>query len=512
MNWQNVMPFQNGIFDFLPLKSYIRAKLSSRLTRDSRNFELNQEINVATNSPLVQNLKTLFSEFNEVEDIIYDLNRRGIELTEEQLQTHHNYSTFRNYHPTDTVLTPIDRRFNIDDYLENFQTTNLLSLDNHERYSKEMCIYMRCLFGSDATEAQLGPFQYIRILITMSMLSMIFIRNKAFQSCLNFLGKGSNGKSNFVEILREIFGSKMTYVPGDQFFAGGETQQLSANMEEICCTYDMDIEKVMKLSTFKMYITDEIMMPRRLLFRGLTRDKKNKSSFLACSNDPLHAPVGPNYDVAFDRRVLIMPLYNVLGKMQNKPDFKTHTGNYKLYQSNPANKNNRFSPYVHRPAKNNHETLFTQYKFDIKDEKVRKAIRRGILFYLLDTIHVFDLASLNASSNDYIESCVANRRLLAAANNIFFKALFEKYICADEFVSSYEEMEIYEEKSLDLAVFFIKNVPLSSRQNAALEVIVNILEQLLNIPITRYSEANILNPDENLGIFFFRSTLYLHFL
>jgi hypothetical protein len=114
-----------------------------------------------------------------------------------------------------------------------------------------------------------------------------------------------------------------------------------------------------------------------------------------------------------------------------------------------------------------------------------QSIQRGLFFYLLDTIHVFNLAALSATNNDYIQASYANQRLLGAANNIFATTLFDKYVCVDELYYRVEDIRRAQGAPVDLARFFYENMHVSKLTNTSLGTVCDFLSSCFGIEIER---------------------------
>ena len=79
----------------------------------------------------------------------------------------------------------------------------------------------------------MGPFQYVRLLTLVIFFAQALMRTKIFQVSLNIVGRGSNGKSQFIEFMRDMLGNqKMVYTIAKSFFANGETNQMKAGLDE----------------------------------------------------------------------------------------------------------------------------------------------------------------------------------------------------------------------------------------------------------------------------------------
>jgi len=210
-----------------------------------------------------------------------------LELKPEDFYKFKFFSVFRNFQPNDLVFKPIERRISIDEYLDTFQTTNLLSLNNHTRYTKEFCLYIRSLFGNNANQGLMGPFQYMRLLVVFLILAQGTLRTKLFQVSLNLVGTGSNGKSLFLWMLKRCLGDKMATMQSKVMFGNtSETHQQAIGLEEAMFVYDQDADFV-DLNEFKKGVADIENLLKRRLYHGLDRTGLNYTTPLFSSNTPI---------------------------------------------------------------------------------------------------------------------------------------------------------------------------------------------------------------------------------
>lgn len=226
-------------------------------------------------------------------------NEHNLHISPEHFSRYKYFSIFRNYLPSDVVLTPLEKRFSIAEYLETFFSTNILSLDNYARYSQEFCIYARTLFGSSAEDGLMGPFQYSRLLVTMLILAQGMMRTKLFQVSLNLIGTGSNGKSFFMWMLKKCLGDKMANMQSKVMYGNtSETNQQAVGLEEAFFVYDQDAD-VVELAEFKKAVADIEGVLKRRLYKGLDRTRLNYATPILCSNLPLR------YKRPFDDKVRV---------------------------------------------------------------------------------------------------------------------------------------------------------------------------------------------------------------
>lgn len=361
------------------------------------------------------------------------------------------------------------------------------------------------------------------------------LRNKIFQASLNLIGNGSNGKSQFMDFLNTILGDKMVYITTKSFFnTVGETRQMSMVDEEVFLVYDVEANDV-DVAGFKTFVTDTLPQLCRKLYKGLDRNRKNFASVVMCSNTPIRYMTSSHsylYDEAFHRRVIVLPLYNVLGRKPRKRLFEQDLSRDSSSEEEeevedeeevendeePSAKRRRTTETAEqakrkRPSDDNgpprkraraveEESLFKKKNYNIKSEQTVNCIRRGIFFYLLDVIHVFDLAGLSATSNDYMQTSLANQRILGSANNAFANVLFDKYCVLDQIYTRPGDIYDHEAPPVDLAVFFYENMHASKLNGVSLDSVCNFLDSCFGIQITKtqpqaFSSLANVSPDSD---------------
>lgn len=419
--WKNMMPFENGVFDFNNYLTYEFSEASS--TKQSK-------------------LSRTLSRQKSTGDKFSILQKYGVSVSVEDREKYESFSIFRNYVYRDAVLSPIRQEFDAYSYVCDFETTNLLSLTNYDRYSRAFCFYIRCLFGNNAHEALMGPFQWVRLIVFFIVLAQGLMRNKMFQTCLNLTGPGSNGKSVFIKMLTKLFGDKVNFIHCSDFFNSNETQQQGVGLEESLIVYDIEAETV-NLSGFKSYVGDDVPQLKRRLYKvDVGRASENLSFLIACSNNPLkyHSPVFKefDYDFAFHRRVTLLHFYNVLGITEKAS----------IYSFDEDNEDDI--------GLSKKETLFKTAGFDLSSPAVIDDIILGLLYYLLDVLHVFNLPNLNASSHEMIISPLSSKRALGRANYTPLALLYREYEPVDEYLT--DEKEIFETThNLDLNEYVRKH-------------------------------------------------------
>jgi hypothetical protein len=472
-SWANIMPWQNVLLDFRffnelfsdfsknveeivdtsNLKHYASWPLQKNRKEKACDISLAAEKLVKK----IRNLEAVRACGKEEELRSFLKYMYNIDVPSEYFSRFQSFSLFRNYIHTDRVITPIKLTFSVADYLGCYfnQKCPLLSLDNEARYSSEFCCYMRSLFGNDSIEGKMGPFQYTRMFATMVVIAQALLRNKVLQICLNLIGKGRNGKSLLLTMLKHSFPDKFANITVKQFFNNSnETQQQAVGHEENCVVFDPEGDTV-DLAGFKTYVADaDVPQIRRMLYRTINREVKNLCSVIVCSNYPLRyvSPILNRhaYDGAFDRRMMVIPFYNLLGG----------------------------------------KTLFSERNFNIQAPEVMQKLKRGIIWFILDIIHVFDLANIDASLSDYIKNTPANRRTTCRANNDLANKFFERYICIDECQDFGVEPHVVNLKSF-LASTVSKRAP---ADNIAKDEALNSLSEALrcvDVEVTRQVSCDI---------------------
>ena len=119
----------------------------------------------------------------------------------------------------------------------------------------------------------------------------------------------------------------------------------------------------------------------------------------------------------------------------------------------------------------NEKSLFVKEGFDLKNKSTLHNILLGLFWYLLDVLHVFGLASLSASSNDYVTASPASARLLGQANYYFVRLLLDHHYCLDQIET---DIQVIAKARIDLYEFYIKAAPKSFK----FEMMTSICETL----------------------------------
>lgn len=417
--------------------------------------------------------------------------RHNICLEPSDFEKYRHFSVFRHYTPSDTVFKPIQKCFSPKEYMATFFNTHLLSLDNCERYSPEFCVYMRSLLGTDAITGLMGPFQYTQLLVVMLTLAQGLMRTKLFQVSLNLVGPGSNGKSFFMSMLKKCLGDKMTNVQSKIMYGNtSETNQQAVGLEETFFVYDQDADYV-ESSEFKKGVADIENVFKRRLFHSLDRTQLDYTTPIFCSNLPLryrrvygtddkvsvflsrlllsHNIIffKKSYEYAFHRRLVVVPFFNTVGKDETniiEAKFKTLDKYYEDIQDEKIDGDKVSFEEYERLAEENcenfrEETLFVKSGFDLKNRSALHNIQLGLFWYLVDVLHVFGLANLSASNNNYVTASYVSQRLLGKANYYFARVLFDHYYCLDTIESNIKI--IARSERVDLYEFFTEKVPKS---------------------------------------------------
>lgn len=300
-------------------------------------------------------------------------------------------------------------------YLESFHNTNLLSLDNFTRYSKEFCLYTKSLFGPDICSEEMGPYNYMNVISFYFNLCLGMMRTCSSQTSTILQGKGSNGKTNFVEkvIVPTFTSKKVNKISGSVFFSNSPTNQQTIDIQESLIQYENEGNTV-DLQGFKDKVSGGSLLSRQI-YKTMDRDNNFiLSHILICLNEHLkyteNVQTQTNkykFDEAFLRRIFLVVLRNKFGSQVSK------------------NKN--------------HETLLTKNNFNLSDSKVISNIISGFSFYCIDIIHVFDIGHLNSEINDYLVQPVANKRITGKGNYKILQRLLAKYVPFGEFCLSEPE-------------------------------------------------------------------------
>jgi len=402
-SWYNCLPWLNGILDFKPIvcenKMIItELKSNSISVKDTTEKICENSRRGIYSDAYMEELKLKDAQFRVKKDFRYVLEEEGDE-------NYDSFSVFRNYNQKDSVIDPINVMFNLEDYTKSFQTTDLLSLDNEERY-EIFPLFVRSMFGDKPNTGVMGPYHMQNFLASMILICMGILRNKVSQSCLIFQGSGKNGKSAFLELLVSLFGSKCVNIESQNYFKGDEINMQVTNLSESLILVDPEADKV-KLKPFNREIADIIPLKRREIFKT-PREIISRAFVILATNKGLayvkDKENEPPYDIAFARRCYVNCLFNILGGGE--------------------------------------KTLLRQNNYDLKNELVKHRLKKGLLFYLLDVLHVFDLSSLTNTTCEYLQGSLYSKRLLASYNYDIMSLIRKYYVSYGEIVFDENEIEL----------------------------------------------------------------------
>lgn len=351
----------------------------------------------------------------------------------------HCYSTFRNYKASDGVVTPIPKTFSFDDYNDTFLTTKLLSLENHKRYSKEFCFFMKCLFGEDIETGSMGQYNYCNMIALMFNLSLGSLRTNSAQNATVLYGQsGGNGKTQFNDIMLKIFGAeKFCQIYTSVFFKDKDINQQSVNLEEAMFLYDSEANSV-NLAKFKEKSVGG-QIAERGIYETLNRGTRVLSAHTVLSTNtgivyqkPNDTTSGLSYDSAFARRNFLIQFLNCFTGI--KSDFN----------------------------------LMTKNNINLKSEDTMNRICVGFMFYMIDIIHVFNLGNLDTSITEYITIPWVNKRVTGSANYMLLKTILDKYMIVNEICtqdSDYESIDDIQQVSLYNLIDQIKKTEILENVN-----------------------------------------------
>lgn len=409
--WNNIWPFINGIFDFRPNnpKKIIRD-ITPSITSGC-NDSLKAQLRFQSTGDDVELCREDFRKDNlcmqniETNSIINNRSKSG--RSAEVISD----TVFRNYRQSDTVINPINRYFNFDEYVSTFSNTNLLSLSNEKRYSKQFCLFFRSLFGASASDGEMGPFQYIQMLGLFLNLSLASFRDKEPQTSILLYGAGSNGKSQLLKLLCDTFtAEKFVRFSAEAYFSSNEINMQKDGIEEAMFLYDNEAPKnISVVNKFKDEISDIAPNVTRAIYKDISRDRYILASFILASNNSI-SYLSKNifeFDFAFARRIYMTRFENTFKHM--KHDIITVKNGVQ---------------------KTNGTILFSKH-FNLGDCSTIDAICRGMLYYMLDCIHVFNLCGLHSDDKRILSSNV-NARRLAKENYVILEHIMREYVSVNE--------------------------------------------------------------------------------
>ena len=418
--WCQQIPFLNGVIDFSLNQSFVNEFNQNYVEsyrpeqfNQSKKIKLSSDFNLALKTVCENSRRGSFSKqyldtlAQHTERIDNKKFKKEFFLAEPTDDMYTDFSIFRNYTDFDSVLEPINEFFNFDEYTKDFDTTNLLSLDNTERY-EIWPLFVRCMFGDSPSTGKMAPFHLQNFLGVMLVIGMGILRRKIFQNCLVLQGSGSNGKTALLSIISEVFSNKCVSISSDTYFRGDEINMQVNNVEEAMILMDSEASTV-KLAEFKKAVADLVKFQRREIFKN-PKETQSRAFIILATNKGLKYIKEKEYakscfsdDISFSRRVFFMIFYNKLG----------------------------FDKL---------ESLLQLHKFDLKNKLVKQRLKKGFLYYILDIIHVFNLPSLSGTTSQYIQSSTASKRNLALNNCEFMNLIYKHYIPYGEVVFSKQEI------------------------------------------------------------------------
>lgn len=191
-NSSDILPFKNGIFVFTIELSKLTAILKK-----------NERVSIYTNK-YVENLKIL--NIAKLDRFNY---RDGSLLEELNDEKYIGFTVFRNYVEDDQVIEPINQKFEFQDYINEYETTNFLSLNNTQRYGKEFCHFIFSLFGelSGNNDHCLVMYcSHIEIFLWIMCSITVILTHTETKHCLKLNGRG---RSEFISFLKNSFGESL---------------------------------------------------------------------------------------------------------------------------------------------------------------------------------------------------------------------------------------------------------------------------------------------------------------
>jgi hypothetical protein len=420
-NWKNCYPFHNGIFDFRTPPS--QDQLASSSVASSKQQP-------AGGSSSVIGVSRSSRNSSGAGDAQYDdLARRAEKMAAgvERRPT----SLFRNYSFHDGVVTPINHSFDFKDYLRDFERTNLLSLANFERYSREFCLYMRALFGTDPIEGVMGPFNYMNMIACLFNMVQGTLRDCVSQTASFLSGPGSDGKSKLLDFLKQTFShDKVIEISAQTYFDNINPTNCQTNEnQETMIHYDNEVFSI-KHAPFKDRVCGGVVMSRGL-FKNL--DRKNNfcwAHYVLIMNRVLRFcnPVtkeSVKCDAALTRRCFITQFYNRFGTVRQMQQPKEQAANGGQAANDAA-------------AASTSHTILTLNNIKLDSERASNNIRAGLLYYFIDLINVFDIGNMRKDINDYLMSSMTNRRLIGTSNSKCIKSLLQEYVPLRDFCPEHE--------------------------------------------------------------------------
>ena len=485
--WSCMLPFVNGVFDFMFDMDQLKAKTICNVDY----VDLNQDL-TTLKSEFFQQSSSMKRKAAQIVDIIDEpspnnfvkniktgnnhakSSRKGVFSYDyyqyhEQIKTadcrknyfdgrilkestdinYHGFTIFRNYTEYDQVVEPIRQMFNIESYLLDFDTTNLLSIDNTQRYSPEFCYYMRSLFGDSPESGLMHPFHLQNFVCTMCTIAFGILREKKCQNCLVVQGTGLNGKSVFIQLVKEVFHNLSQFIDAKNYFNGQDINMQVDNVEETILLADTET-KEMHASSFKKEIADSVPTKKRGLYKNL-RDQESRAFFIFGTNCGLKFPKDKDsnlvYDYAFDRRIFLIKFYNFVGETLSNIESIAGANLLAKFSSTDNNNTDEMNTFMaeqkqkleqEREHLREKTSIFQRKGFNLQNQHTCNKIKLGILYYLLDLIHVFDLPSMPKAT--YMRPSKVNARELAANNFDIVRTILTKFTCVSELVYNYTDI------------------------------------------------------------------------
>lgn len=142
----------------------------------------------------------------------------------------------------------------------------------------------------------------------------------------------------------------------------------------------------------------------------------------------------------------------------------------------------------------NERSIFSRNGLNLFDKQTLHNIQVGLFWYIIDTLHVFNLGKLNASEHDYVNASYASQRYLGQANYFYLRLLMEHYYFLDQI--EIEIGVIYQAPPVDLVEFYSAHAPKSFKPEM-IGNICRILTECFNIiidsPVTNFDIQQQIN-------------------
>ena len=414
--WNNLWPFSNGVLDFRPHNpKNITRGVCSNIKSSNEPSSVKADRNKFQSETTIQrDCQSIFSQD--------DLCIQTIKLNCARPNTININPVFRNYTQVDSVVSPIDRRFNMEEYMSTFDTTPLLSLENDTRYSNQFCLFFRSLLGASAANGEMGPYQYLNMMGLFLNLAFGSFRDKEAQTGIYLYGGGSNGKSQLLKLICDTFTpEKCVRMSTNLFYSNTDINMQKDGIEEALFLYDNEAPgEISDVSKFKDEISDITPNVSRAIYKPINRKAYNLAGQLFASNRIMRArQLNPyEFDFAFARRIYFTHFENTFKNIKRGEDSE-HGGT----QTNQPRTSTT-------PRQTKCNVLFSN-KYNLNEKGNTDAICRGILYYLLDCIHVFNLCGLH-SDHKRVMSTNFYARKFARENYAILDHLMKEYAFLNE--------------------------------------------------------------------------------